>query len=199
MKVKMGLAISTMAIISARAGQAEQWVDQRVIVYVENSAGVPFLVLSQASVLAADMFAGVGVRIYWRAGQPAEPQLLREGAIAVRLTLDTPKEIKPSVGAFADTTSGVHITVLCQHLTWALAKPDFAPLLLAHVLVHEITHIVEGIAKHSETGIMKADWTPDDYYDMQKKPLPFASEDVDLIHRGLAQRRARVGKVGLEQ
>jgi len=74
-----------------------------------------------------------------------------------------------------------------------------APALLAHVLVHEITHILEGVARHSETGIMKANWTLRDYYDMQTKTLQFASEDVELIHRGLAQRRSGVGKVALEQ
>ena len=199
MKVKTGLAISIMAIISAREGQAEQWVDQKVIVYVDNSAEVRFLVLSQARALAAEMFAGVGVHIDWRAGRPAESQLLREGAIAVSFTLDTPKEFRPDVSAFAVTSGGVHIAVLCQRLAWALAKPDFAPALLAHVLVHEITHILEGVARHSETGIMKPNWTPGDYYDMQKKPLPFASEDVELIHRGLVQRRSHAGKAALVQ
>ena len=38
---------------------------------------------------------------------------------------------------------------------------------------------------------MKAYWTPGDYYDMQKKTLPFASEDVELIHLGQAQRQPR--------
>jgi hypothetical protein len=145
------------------------------------------------------MFAGVDVRIEWRAGQREESQLLREGAIAVRLTLDTPDKFRTSVGAFAMPSEGVHITVLYEHLAWSLAKPALASPLLAHVLVHEITHILEGVARHSETGIMKANWTSGDYYDMQTKTLPFASEDVELIHRGLAQRHARVGKVALEQ
>jgi hypothetical protein len=73
------------------------------------------------------------------------------------------------------------------------------PCILQHVLVHEITHILEGVARHSETGVMKAKWTLGDFYDMQTKTLPFASEDVDLIYRGLAQRRSRVGKATLKQ
>lgn len=66
----------------------------------------------------------------------------------------------------------------------------FAPavIVLAHVLVHEITHILEGIDRHSESGVMKAQWTVEDYRAMADKPLPFAAIDVDLIQRGLASQ-----------
>jgi len=43
-------------------------------------------------------------------------------------------------------------------------------------------------------GIMKANWTLHDYYDMQAKTLPFASEDVELIHNGMNHRYDRAGK-----
>jgi hypothetical protein len=139
----------------------------------------------------------VGVRLDWRAGQRADSQLLRGRAIAVRLVPDTPDQFKASVGAFAVPTNGGHVTVLWAHMAWSLAKPGLAPALLAHVMVHEITHILQGIARHSADGIMKAYWTHSHYFDMQTKGLPFASEDVELIHRGLAQRYAN--GIALEQ
>jgi hypothetical protein len=185
--------------MNTQVAWAERTAEQKVTVYLVNDANVPSPVLSRARTLAAEMFAGVGARIEWRAGQRSASQLLREGAIAVRLTLDTPAEFKTSVGAFATPSEGVHITVLYEHLAWSMAKPGLAPSLLAHVLVHEITHILEGIARHSTTGIMKPNWTSADYYEMQTKTLPFDSEDVELIHRGLAQRHALAGKVALEK
>ena len=180
--------------INTQAARAERTADQKVTVYLVNEADVPHPVLSRARTLAAEMFSGVGVRLDWRAGRRAESQLLREGAIAVRLTLDTPVEFRTSVGAFATPTEGVHVTVLYKHLAWSLAKPGLAPALLAHVLVHEITHILEGIARHSESGIMKPFWTSGDYYEMQTKMLSFAPEDMELIRRGLAQWRALAGR-----
>jgi hypothetical protein len=60
---------------------------------------------------------------------------------------------------------------------------------LAHVLVHEITHVLEGIDRHSATGIMKAHWNYNDYLEMRRKPLPFAHEDVNLIYDGLKAPR----------
>jgi hypothetical protein len=204
------IAMAALVGMSARAEQADQKVEQRVTVYVRNDAGVPAEVLSMGKSLAARMFAIAGVRIDWRWGEQAGSQLLQEGAISVRLTTNhelrhsrrpgyVPEKFNPNSGAFALPNEGIHIFVLYDRLAWSEESPGFAPVLLAHVFVHEITHILEGIARHSEIGIMKAYWTSGDYYDMQTKALPFASEDVQLIHRGLAQRQARAGKVVLEQ
>ncbi len=62
--------------------------------------------------------------------------------------------------------------------------------LLAHVMAHEITHILEGVSRHSNSGIMRALWSEDDHKMMKKHPLSFAPEDVELIRSGLAARNA---------
>ena len=67
-------------------------------------------------------------------------------------------------------------------------RPYATAMLLAHVLVHEITHILEGVNWHSEVGVMKAHWTADDLMQMMYKPLPFDPQDVLLIRKGLANR-----------
>jgi len=185
-------AFRPVVVAGMKAGhrRAERRVEQKVTVYVENDASVPSPLVSRARTIASEMFAGIGVQIDWRAGVPAEPQRLREKAIVVRLTLETPTGFRPTVGAFTIPTEGVHITVLYNRLAWSLAKPGLAPALLAHVLVHEITHILEGVGRHSETGVMQANWTSRDYYEMQTKNLPFTPEDIELINRGLNQWNA---------
>jgi hypothetical protein len=57
-------------------------------------------------------------------------------------------------------------------------------------MAHEITHVVQGIARHSQAGVMKAYWNVHDIWQMVYKPLPFAPEDIDLIQRGLRPRPA---------
>ena len=86
----------------------------------------------------------------------------------------------------AKVYEGVHITVFWDRVERLsrFAPPTFV---LTHVLVHEITHILQGIDRHSESGVMKARWTPEDYYAMAIKPLPFTPEDVQLIQLGLAR------------
>jgi hypothetical protein len=39
---------------------------------------------------------------------------------------------------------------------------------------------------------MKARWDDNDYFQMRRKPLPFALEDVSLIYDGLKVRQGRV-------
>lgn len=56
------------------------------------------------------------------------------------------------------------------------------------MFVHEITHMLQGTDRHSETGIMKAHWDKNEYFQMETAPLTFTEEDVRLIHRGLAAR-----------
>jgi hypothetical protein len=92
-------------------------------------------------------------------------------------------------GAFAYSLpyGGRHIVVFWDRVLRKVGS-SVAPILLAHVLVHEIAHILQGVSRHSKTGIMKATWGPEDYFQMRTKPLEFTDEDVALIHRGLAAR-----------
>jgi len=188
MKIGPMCAIAVMVGASPQPGNAGQGERQKVTVYVENDASIPSPLLSRARVLAGEMFAGVGLQIDWRAGARPDSQLVREHAIAIRLIPGDPEISKPSVAAFTAPSEGVHITVLWNRLAWSLAKPGLASALLAHVLVHEITHILEGIPRHSEAGIMKANWTFHDYYEMETTTLPFTVEDIELIRQGLAER-----------
>jgi hypothetical protein len=57
-------------------------------------------------------------------------------------------------------------------------------------MVHEITHILQRIDRHSATGVMKDRWTAGDFSAMRLRPLPFTPLDIDLIYAGLAQRSA---------
>ena len=93
----------------------------------------------------------------------------------------------PGALAFAKVYEGVHITVFWNRIE---RQPRFAPpvVVLAHVLVHEITHILQGVNRHSESGVMKSRWTAEDHRAMASKPLPFTPLDVELIQHGLDSR-----------
>jgi hypothetical protein len=56
------------------------------------------------------------------------------------------------------------------------------PEILGNVLAHELTHALEGVARHSSEGLMKAVWSGRDYAGMvSRRPLAFAAEDLDLL------------------
>jgi hypothetical protein len=59
---------------------------------------------------------------------------------------------------------------------------------LGHVMVHEITHVIQGVSRHSDTGLMKPHWSGDDLLKMRHKALSFTQEDLILLYSALAMR-----------
>jgi len=94
--------------------------------------------------------------------------------------------------AYAFPYEGVHIEVFYDRIDYG--APDVRTALLAHVLVHEITHILQGVSRHSDNGVMKARWDASDRAGMVRIPLAFEPQDVVLIHEGLKARAARQGQ-----
>ena len=187
MKVMAIVAMAAVAGITARAAR-------NVTVYLDNdlhTGGVMY----QAQGRVAKAFAEVGVRIEWHSGRPPGTQPEREPAIVVRLAEDTPADYRPGALAFAKVYEGVHITVFWDRIEsqCRLVPPV---VLLAHVLVHEITHILQGVDRHSESGVMKSRWTAQDQRAMASKPLPFTPLDVELIQRALDSRKDSGARAG---
>ena len=60
---------------------------------------------------------------------------------------------------------------------------------LGHVMAHEITHIIQGFPRHSDTGLMKPHWSGHDLTQMRYRPLPFTQEDLILLYSSLSMRR----------
>ena len=176
------MAIAAMTVAVGMTARAER----NVTIYVSNDLNTRG-VLYQAQERAAKMFAEAGVRIDWRIGRPSAAQPDREPAIVVSLAENTPAGYLPAALALARVYEGVHITVFWDRVE---RMSRFAPptFVLAHVLVHEITHILQGIDRHSESGVMKPRWTPEDCRAMAIKPLGFTARDVELIQLGLARR-----------
>src|SRR6185369_9582631 len=91
---------------------------------------------------------------------------------------------------FADGVDG--ITVIYERIRTATEGPTRVQSILAHVLAHEIAHVLIGTAGHAETGIMKAHWNGRDYAAMNVKPLEFTPDDVDMIVKGLNAWKSQI-------
>jgi hypothetical protein len=181
------MKITAMAAMAVAVGMSAR-AEQAVPVYVEDDTvgPRPRFVMNQARLIAAGMFSGAGVQIEWRRHAPANGKL-PAGAVVITLTSHTPKDLLPGALALSLPYEGVHIRVFWDRVE-RTTLPTTAAVVLAHVLVHEITHILQRIERHSESGVMKARWTVEDYAEMTWRPLPFTPEDIKLIHSGLAKR-----------
>jgi len=154
-----------------------------VTVYVDNVLNL------QTKALASSMLAAVGVRAVWRIGKP-QPNAADGLVVGVRFDEAPLLNYRGVVLARAYPFGGsVRDITVFRNRVLAMAEASHVEpyKLMAHVLVHEIGHVLERADHHSDTGVMKAHWTPADYEAMAWKPLPFEEEDIAWIHRTLEE------------
>lgn len=149
---------------------------------VAKSSADSTLAVAYAQRLASEIFAGVGVKLEWREGVPGDKAVCAD-TLTMKIDPSAPSSAGPLAMAYATVGRKQEVAI---HLLYDRIKATRSPALqrklLAHVMVHEITHVLEGIARHSSEGIMKAQWDDSDYMIMAKHPLPFAEEDIRLVH-----------------
>jgi hypothetical protein len=185
---------------SAREHLGQNW--YRVNVQMSSQVETPPDVLRDGQQAASLIFAGIHVQLTWTdqtqqaskvAGCVGEP-----GAhnLAIEIVPHAPAGFSHVALAMAlpYADSGVRIVIFYDRVEPLLRGHD-APqaTVLGYVLAHEIAHVLQGIARHSETGIMRARWTDNDLKQMGIKVLAFTPEDVQLIRRPLAPRDASAG------
>jgi hypothetical protein len=176
---------TTIGVNSWGANQPSRAAGHRVIVCTELPPAASDL--PRAELIASKMFASTGVKLNWRLQASCPPGDI----IQIGISVKSPANEFPGALAYALPYEGVHIVVFYDRIS-RLASGELRADVLAHVLVHEITHVLEGIDRHSESGVMKAHWTDADYIQMRAKPLPFSDWDIHLIHEGLESRGARL-------
>jgi hypothetical protein len=179
MKIKAMLAMAALAGSLAQAAEKKGFEGHEVTICVKRGI---IIGSDLAQSIAGKMFEDIGIKIDWL----EEHNCPAGGKGFIHISYDTglPEERFPGAMAFAMPYEGVHIHVFVDRLRKSLHPRTF-PYMLAHVLAHEITHILQGINRHSKTGVMKAKWSYEDIREMSWKPLPFAEEDIRLIHLGM--------------
>jgi hypothetical protein len=173
-----------------------------VVIYVEADGPVELGPLRLGKNLATSMFAGIGVSVGWS----HEPYPVAECSgqtvrIRLRLRTDTPRNYLPRAlaEAFPFDYCDQTISVMYDRVIHSAGKSTLRfSRILAHVFVHEVSHVVQVLAVHSDSSLMKARWDSDDYTNMAWRPLPFLERDIYLIHLGLKWLRNRANSAAVE-
>jgi hypothetical protein len=176
-----------MAAMVAQAGSPEPQTDALVTVFMYNQAGVPWAVMERAKRVAATAFTAVGIEVRWAKGKRlGEPREVAAGEMrAVVFDGPAPANSRPEAMAVTYVGRGSYSDVHIFYDRVAGLGTGYGdrvmPEVLGNVLAHELTHSLEGVARHSSEGLMKAVWRGRDYSQMFRGPLPFAAEDLDLL------------------
>jgi hypothetical protein len=186
--MKTAAMVTVAAMLGGVAWAAAESGGREVVACIEMGPDRADREAAAARTAAARLFLRAGVKLEWHLG-PHFCQAHKDQAIMVSLSMNTPKDLLPGALAYALPYEGVHIRVFYDRM--AGAKPDLRRHLLAYVLVHEITHVLERTVRHSDSGIMKARWDDEDFRLMPGGGLRFTVEDIELLHAGLAARATR--------
>jgi hypothetical protein len=172
-KVLILMLMTAAELIGSRAADPDivvyfHWVSEKVSV------------IGLAENEATRILRNAGISVEWRAGR-ADYSGRAEVIDAVLTAPDD--EYRP--GALASTRlgldSGTRIEVFYNRIRAARGDSG-AMLVLAYALAHEITHVIEGVNRHSDSGIMKARWNNYDFQRIRSNSLHFADEDLQMIH-----------------
>ena len=155
---------------------------QKTTVCLQAAAPDQHLISALAQRLATRVFADIGIQLEWGACKRADQS--SQTPIQVRLVSRAPERFPSGVLGYA-VPYRRHIIIFFDRIE----VMEYAWIVLGHVMVHEITHIIQGVSRHSDTGMMKPHWSSKDLKEMRYKPLPFTPEDLILLDSGLAMRR----------
>jgi tetratricopeptide (TPR) repeat protein len=166
-----------------------------VTVYVNGDDWPPILVDYRARDTVTLMYARIGIRLSWRNDAPGSGAVYGSPVtIQVRFTGELPDASREALAyALPFGEQGVAIHVMYDRIRWVARRSSREAPILAHVLAHEIGHVLQRTNEHAPSGVMKAHWNGQDFDAMERKPLEFTSLDVDLIKDGLNLRKARSG------
>jgi hypothetical protein len=184
MKLLTAVTIAGFGALRAWAGESVVGSEHRVIVCMD--ADVPEADAARA--LASEMFRRIGVEIDWRSNT-TRCRAISE-VVQIRIQHSSTGLLPRDALAYAKPIEGVHIVVFYDRVRETVTAVK-VPFLLAHVLVHEIAHMLEGCSHHAQDGIMKAQWDSVDYRKMFPTPLSFTTTDIQLIRNGMRGRESR--------
>jgi hypothetical protein len=108
--------------------------------------------------------------VRWRSGTVGANGADEACGTPIVLQIDSAAYSRASSHALAYATpyvkSGTCIHVFMDRVAKG-RNLSFETALLAHVLAHEITHVLQQTEHHSSDGVMKAVWSSDDYASME--------------------------------
>jgi len=202
MNGRAGISLATaLCAISWNASAREHpGQDQyRVDVQMSSQVAAPPDLLRDGQQAASNIFAGIHVQLTWVKASNAAADCVGEAAthnLAVQIVPHAPASFSDDALAMAlpYADSGVRIVVFYDRVK-PLLEGHHAPeaTILGYVLAHEIAHVLQGILRHSEAGIMRARWSDSDFKLMGGRLLLFTNEDIQLIRRRLAPQDATAG------
>lgn len=182
--MRISVLVWVALTVNLRASQPA--LADRASIAVCLQEGSDYRVRGMAEPLASKLFAEIRLRMVWH--RDDRRCLSERDAIFVRVLYHSNLDDHPRAFGYALPYGGRRRVVVFYDRVERVAGDTWAPRLLAYVLAHEITHVLQVSDRHAEAGIMKGVWNYEDLYAIHREKLHFTPTDVYLIDRGLDRR-----------
>ncbi len=173
----------------------------KLTVRVYNYAQVPAGILAQAEQQTAGIFRLAGIKLAW-VDCPVSREEIEKFPVCTQMRKDrqalTLKILPESMAAgyaLPITNLGVtiqhHASFVFYHRVQLLSndKALSEPVVLGHIIAHELGHLLLGEGGHSESGIMKEDLRVNDFRQAEKgRSLTFSTEQAQRMQSRLRER-----------
>lgn len=175
----MHLFLHLILTVSAASGpQIDIWLPPR-------NEGPLQQAIWRAKQTVNEAYTNISIKVTWRSG-PApsgcwKSTLRRQ--IILQFRPDAPTSHNDALAyALPHASDGPCIVLLTNRILRTVTpNPTTGGALLGHVLAHEIGHVLQGIERHSPSGLMQEHWTIQEIKNMTGNPLRFTAYDKDLI------------------
>jgi len=175
----------------------------RISVLVFDYVGVPAGARERAEEEAAFVMSRAGVESDWldcssESGHPERCQPLFDSlTLCVRLVSCSGQKRRKDVLGFASLQpppqQGVYATVFYSRV--AAAAADFgvdAYQVLGCAMAHEVGHLLLGSQSHAARGLMRAQWSRDDFVNAAQRSLRFSREESAQLQAQVEARTVRL-------
>jgi hypothetical protein len=137
------------------------------------------------------IFGKIDVNLTWHAGELPAVRDAGRWSIGIRMVERAPlsQARRALASARPYGSSGSLISVYEDRVQPLLNDfPSLSRVLLGYIFAHELAHMMQQTNDHSDSGILKAQWSNADYFAMRDHQLGFTDLDSDRIRDGLAVR-----------
>lgn len=119
----------------------------------------------------------------------SQPACCARVDIAVDLVKRAPQSLKLSIlgSATPFATRGLNVRLFMDRIQDAAARDNQpVPILVAHVLAHEIGHVLARTTAHAPSGLMSASWSDSEYRRLGAGVLLFSRQEAALLRSTLS-------------
>ena len=179
---RTAMVAAAVLISGPRAAADSETPRLTIQLQIVNDANVPADILESAQQRVSTIYARAGIELVGHDTQPAAPSALRFAVKIVPHSLHYGHDKPDVMGAALRETRGTIVYVFFGRVErFARAQRVLSSTMLAHVIAHEIGHLLLPKGWHSDRGIMRGKWDRAHVNDAVRGGLTFTTDEIRII------------------